>query len=257
MLYNLLLSDIVEISIYSTSIFIFCKWLATDKTKNLLLYFFAYCTLALCAWIAQLPTLTPFLFTYAPIALLLFIVLHEKTLQRNLVTLCSITPARDASSDWIDTVLSSCLTTINANKLITIVIEQNNALDHFLNAPFVINADINKEIFDLLLTSTSYDENKLIWITSKGQIRGINVDWIADQNTQNEALFYTTQSDALILHAHPINRMFMLTYNGKEIKNLSAHHIRTLIKKQLSPISSLKRKGAYRESNTTEKSISG
>jgi hypothetical protein len=49
--------------------------------------------------------------------------------------------------------------------------------------------------------------------------------------------------------------MFMLTYNGKEIKDISAHQVRTLIKKQLSTASS-QPKGAYRENIAPEKHIS-
>jgi len=256
MLYDLLLRDIIEITIYSSCIFLFCTWLKTDKTKNLLGYFFMYSGLVLCAWIIQLPTLSLFLFSYAPIVLLLFIVLHEKTLQRNLVTLCSITPAHTIAQDWLDTLMSSCLTTINADKSITIVIEHNDSLDHFLDVPFMLNADISKNVFDLLLTSESYDEQKMIWITSKGQIRGINVSWITNQKIQDGTLFYTLQSDAIVLSAHPINRMFVLMYNGREIKNISAHQVRTIIKKQLSLSTSPKNTGAYRESTSSEKYLS-
>jgi len=255
MLYDLLLRDIIEITIYSSCIFLFCTWLKTDKTKNLLGYFFAYSALMLGAWVIQLPTLSPFLFSYAPIALLLFIVLHEKTLQRNLIALRSITPAQHIPQDWLDTLISSCLTTINANKHIAVVIEHNDALDHFLDVPFMLNADISKNVFDLLLSSESYDEQKMIWVTKKGQIRGINVSWITHQKALDNTLFYTIQSDAIVLTAHPINRMFILTHNGKEIKNISAHQVLTMIKKQLS-VSSPKQKGAYRESTSPEKPLS-
>src|SRR5260221_10553517 len=146
MFYHLIARDIIEIVFYSSCIFTLCQWLRTDKTKNITIYFFAYCALALSAWIAQLPTLTPFLFTYAPIALLLFIVLHEKTLQRNLVALCSITPARIEHNDWLDTLLSSSLATINANKAITVIIEHKDALDHFVTTPFSINADLTRNV---------------------------------------------------------------------------------------------------------------
>jgi len=255
MLYNLLICDIIEIFVYSSSIFVFCTWLKTDKTKNILMYFFAYCAIALSAWITQLPTLAPFLFAYAPVALLLFIVLHEKILQRNLVSLCSITPAKIQHEDWLETLISGCLTTINANKSITVVIECKDALNYFLDAPFLINADISKNVLDILLSSTSYDEQKMVWIDTNGKIRGINVAWIAHQEKREDALFYTLQSDAIILHAHPINRTFVLTVYGKETRNVTAHQVHTLLKQQLSSFGSSKHKGAYRENNSPEKSL--
>ena len=256
MLYDLLLRDIIEITMYSSCIFLFCIWLKTDKTKNLLGYFFVYSALALCAWNLQLPTLTSFLFSYAPIALLLFIVLHEKTLQRNAIALRSITPAQHIPYDSIDTIISSCLAMINAHKSITVIIERRDALDHFLDTPFMLNADVNKNILDLLLASASYDENKMIWVTHTGYIRGINASWISQDKTKDSTLFYTLQCDALVLNAHPIDRRFMLTYNGKEVKNISAHQVLTLIKKQLSTASSSQSQGVYRENNASEKHIS-
>jgi hypothetical protein len=255
MFYALLLRDIVEITIYSSCIFVFCTWLKTDKTKNIVVYFFAYCAFTLCAWVTQLSTLTPFLFAYAPIALLLFIVLHEKTLQRNLVALCSITPVQSTAQDWLNTVVSSSLAAININKSITLVIEHKDALNYFLDAPFVINADINKNVLDILLSTTSYNEQKMVWITTSGKIRSINVAWVAHQEKREDALFYTLQSDAIILSAHPLNRTFTLTTAGKETKNLSAQQVCIMIKKQLSLSFSRKHKGAYRESTAPEKSL--
>ena len=255
MYHILLLRDIVEILFYSSCTFALCKWLRADKTKNLMSYFFAYCALMLCAWITELSTLTPFLFTYAPVALLLFIVLHEKTLQRNLVSLCSITPARVQHEDWLDTLLSSSLALINTNKSITIVIEHKDALDYFLTAPFMINADMVKNVLDIFLSSTSYDEHKMIWVTTSGIIRGINALWNNHTENKNDALFYTLQSDAIVFHAHPISRTFTLIIRGKETKNLSAHHVRIMIKKQLS-LPSSHTKGAHREKSSTEKTIS-
>ena len=255
MLYTLLLRDIIEVLFYSSCTFAFCTWLKTDKTKNILVYFFAYCTLSLTAWILQLPTLTPFLFSYAPVALLLFIVLHERTLQRNLVALCTITPARNVPQDWLDTIISSCLTIINTNRSITIVIEQKDSLDHFLVAPFIINADINKNVLEILLASPSYDEQKMIWLDSSGKIRSINASWVADTQKNEDAVFYTLQTDAIMVSAHPTSRTFTVISNGTETKNIAAHQARTFIKKQQHGPSSPKQKGAYRENSSPEKSL--
>lgn len=248
MFYHLIMRDIIEIIFYSSCIFTLCQWLRADKTKNITVYFFAYCMLTLSAWVAQMPTLTPFLFSYAPVALLLFIILHEKTLQRNLVTLCSITPARIQHEDWLDTLLSCSLTSINNNKLITVIIEHKEALDHFVNTPFTINADLTKNILDIFLMSAAYDEHKMVWINTAGKLRGINTMW----NNKKE-----TYDNAIIFSAHPVSRAFSVIINGKETKNLSAHHVHTMIKKQLSSLSSSQwPKGAYREYTKSEKTLS-
>jgi hypothetical protein len=248
MLYHLIARDIIEIIFYSSCIFTLCQWLRTDKTKNILIYFIAYCAIAVTAWATQMPTLTLFLFTYAPVALLLFIILHEKTLQRNLVALCSITPARIQHEDWLDTLLSCSLTSINNKKLITILIEHTDALDHFVTTSFAVNADLTKNVLDIFLMSSVYDEHKMIWISTSGKIRGINVTWNSKQEKYD---------NAIIVSAHPISRTFSVIMHGREAKNLSAHHVHTMIKKQLSSLSSSQwTKGVYRGNTKSEKTIS-
>lgn len=266
MYYILLVRDIAEIIFYSSILYAFCSWLKTDRTKNILLYFFAYCSLTLFAWAIQLPTLTPFLFSYAPVALLLFIVLHEKTLQRNLVTLCTITNPKNQQGNWLDTLLSSSLSIINANKMLTVIIENKNSLEPFLTTPFFIEATISRELLDILLSSTMYDEQKMLWLDPNGRIRGINTVWLTDTKKspqgittffdKDNALFYTLNTDAIVFNIHPSTRTFTLIMNGQTIQNLSAHHIQALIKKQLSHTPSTPKKGAYRENVTTEKSVS-
>ncbi|HSC24674.1 MAG TPA: hypothetical protein VLB80_00455 [Candidatus Babeliales bacterium] len=249
MLYVLFLRDCVEILLYTTFLYIFCKWLQVDRTKNLIIYFFAYCIFAIGAWIIQLPTISPFLFTYAPVALLLFIILHEKILQRNLIALCPIVPVRADHDDWLDILISSSLTVINTQKAITIIIENKDSLDYFLTIPFYINANISKHLLDILLISTYYNEQKMIWVDTQGKIRGINAVW------SYETPFHTLQNDAIIISAHPISRTFTFIVSGKETKNISAHHVRMLIKKQLSYRASPSHKGIYREHDSPEKTF--
>ena len=266
MFYILLLQDFIEILFFSSIFYVFCTWLKADHTKNLLLYFLAYCGITIGAWVTQLPTLTPFLFSYAPAALLLFIVLHEKTLQRNLVTLCTIVPAQPIPEEWLDVLLSSSLSLINTNKKITVIIERTNSLDYILKIPFLINTTIGKGILDILLLSNSYDEDKIVLVNANGFIKGINVVWCTKQTKtttlhpvllhKENALFYTLQTDALIFQANPVNRQFTLIMNGKEIVHLSAHQIKVMIKKHLTSNHHIQSKGAYYENSSTEKPLS-
>lgn len=247
-----LLRDIIEIIFYSSIVYCFCLWLKTDKTKNLLIYFLAYCTFTLCSWALQLPTITALLLSYAPIALLLFIIFHEKTLQRNFVTLSAITPAKKHDKDWIDLLLSSSLSIINNNKNISVIIENKQSLEHFLSIPFFINADINKEVLDIFLSSTSYDEKKMVLLNSNGLLRSFNVSW----NDTNTAIFYTMHTDSIICNAYHLSRTFTLIINGTETTNLSAQHARIMLKKQLSITFAKQHKGTYHENTPVEKHIS-
>lgn len=263
MYYILLLRDCAEIIFYSAALYGFCIWLKTDKSKNIVGYFLAYCITALSCWYLQMPTVTHFLSSYAPVALLLFIIMHEKTLQKNLVALRTIRPAVLPQDDWLDTVLSSSLAIINANKSVTVVIEHHNSLENFITTPFFINAVIGKGILDLLLASSSYDDSKMMWIDTTGRLRGINASWHMQAETQQmhfinkqDALFYTLQTDAIVFNLNPITRTFSLIIDGKETNNISAHQTRALIKKELSSQTPLKKKGAYRENNAQQTTTS-
>jgi hypothetical protein len=266
MYYYLFVRDIAEIFCYSFIIYTFCIWLKTDKTKNLLSYFLAYCAITIFSWMVELPTLTPFLFSYAPIALILFIIMHEKTLQRNLVALRTITPVQPYQEDWLDILLSSALAIINNNKSITIVIENKDSLEYFLTTPFFINADISKHILSILFSSNSYDEQKIIWVNTHGQIRGINAIWQTERTEQQittahmlwnkkDALFYTLQCDATIIHINQFVRTFTLVSHGNEIQDIPVHEIKNRIKKQLSQHPAVQTKGFSRENNSHKTSL--
>jgi len=252
MVYDLLFRDIIEIIFYSVCIFTFCQWLKTDKTKNLIIYFFAYAFFIRAAWITQLPTLSFFLCNYAPIALLLFIILHEKTLQRNLVHLRTITPARINHENWLDILISSSLTLINAHKSITVIIEHKDALDYYLTAPFFINADIEKNVLDIFLLNPFYDEQKMIWVNTTGILKSINVIGKFDKEKVDNALFYTIENDAIIFKTNPTSRNFSLFLQGKEVKNLSSHTIYTMIQRELT----FNRKKSINKNSLKEKELS-
>jgi|SRR5690606_7608521 len=263
MLYALLLRDVIEITFYSFIIYAFCIWLKTDKTKNILGYFLSYCITILVAWFFDLPTLATFLLSYSPVAVIILIVLHEKTLQRNLVTLRTITPAQTPDKEWLDIVLSVSLSAINNNQSITFVIENHDALDYFLTAPFFLNANVSKNIFPILLSHSSYDEHKIIWITADGTIRAINTVWKTENTTHSplnaqivfnkkDAIFYTCASDALVLHANPTERAFTLICQGKEIQHISTHSIKNVFTKNLYKNTPTSKEGKSHESNTTK-----
>ena len=265
MFYIVLVRDVAEILFYSLIIYAVCTWLKTDKTKNILAYFLVYCTITLTAWALDMPTLSPFLFSYAPIALILLIIIHEKTLQRNLIALRGISPVHTIPEDWLDTLLSSSLSTLNNNKSITVIIENNDSLDYFLTTPFFINADLGKGILNILLSSSSYEEHKMIWVTKQGQIRGINASW-QEETTQpslvhsttinkKDALFYTLQNDAIIFHSNPHVRKFTIIAQGTEQHGIPVSEIKNTIKKHLSSPVSIKNKGHKNENSTAEKPL--
>jgi len=155
--------------------------------------------------------------------------------------LCSLTPTQQPQEDWLDTIFNATFLLMNNNKSITIIIENRDALEHFLTTPFLINAHLSKDLLHILLTTHFYDHHKMMWVTMHGILRAINSTWFtATEDTpsqaifnKNDALFYTLQCDALVLHAHPIKRLFTLIHQGKEYDAIAPHDIQALLKKLL------------------------
>ena len=211
------------------------------------------------AWAIQLPVITSLLFLYTPAALMLFIMMHQEALQRNLVALKNITPAYAQTDDWLETLLQSCLVIINKNKSVTCVIENHDRLDEFIDFPLLINADMRKGILELLLETPSYDHHKMIWADTHGRLRAINATWkVLDtqqtthqQGTWHEhAMLYSTQTDALVFHVNPITRNFTIIVHNKQFDNVTAHHALKLIQKHITPSKETIIKGDYREASS-------
>ena len=124
--------DPLEILFFITIFYFFSLWLKKDRQKNLLFYFYCYCCVIIIAFYAQLPTLSTMLFLSAPVALMLFILVHQETLQKNFISLKNASAPKILPTDWLEELLRTCLVAINNNKEVLCVIEHRNNLETFL-----------------------------------------------------------------------------------------------------------------------------
>lgn len=175
---------------------------------------------------------------------MLFLMMHQEQLQRNFVALRRLTPARAPSADWLEQLLRSCIVAVNNNKALICVIERNDSLQDFLNAPFMFNAELHNATFDMLVSSTIYNDKKLVWLNDRGTLRGLNATWnIADnellhpQDTillpawQQDALFFTNRTDAIVLGINRENRNFTIITRSKRFEHIPTHNALKFIKK--------------------------
>jgi len=229
--------DVVEIALFSTLIYAFSLWLKCDKQKDLLYYFYGYCAIVLGAYHAQLPTVSFLLFATSPIVIMLFIVIHQETLQKNFVMLRNIMPATVGTTDWLETLIRTVLIAANNNKTVTCVIEHTDSLATIMSSPLAMHIDLEKNMLAMILDSESFEQDKPLWINSKGQLLGMNAvwtetvqqEWLDDaiknlSYAQQEALFFTTKSDAVVLSVNPQTRMFCIIVQGKIFDNINAPH---------------------------------
>jgi hypothetical protein len=233
--------DAIEIILLALLIYYLSLWLKKDRQKNLLFYFYGYCALSAGAYFAQLTTISHLLILFSPLLIMLFVLIHQETLQKNFVALCSITPARSTQSEWLETLMQTIVASMNNQQDIICIIERSQALDDLVSTALPIRTDINKELCNLLLTSHLFDTTGMIWLNTYGMLLGINTTFksIPDElihtdslvSWKQHALFFTTKTDALLLKTHATARTLDIIVHGKEYGGLTTRAALHLLKK--------------------------
>jgi len=234
----------LELLFFFAIIYYFSLWLKRDRQKNLLPYFYVYCFLTLCSHTVQLTTISYFLFLFAPVALMLFALVHQEILQRNFVALNNIVPVTHIQSQWPEALIRSCLVTINNNKKVYCVIEKKDSLQDFIEAQLTLHANLDQTLFKILQESNIFDEKKMVWLNTHGKLIGINASCkkniLQDLTNMDEknittwkqnALLLSIKTDALFFRITPYKRTFDIIFNGKVIDNVKANNALNIIKK--------------------------
>jgi hypothetical protein len=236
--------DLVEIFFFSSIFYYSSLWLRRDRTKNLLFYFYAYGLVGIASYAFALETITLCLFLYAPVAAMIFLMLHQTQLQKNFITAQSITPPQQRR-DWLSTLFQSLLGAVNSNKQIICVIEKFDSLKTVLDSNLSFNAEVDKGLLDILFTSDFFDHNKMILVNHHGSLLAINAtwhsmvdeEWTTDiQNLETwkqDAFLLTNKTDALVLSIDPQTRTATLIAQKKFLENISLNEALLTIKQYL------------------------
>ncbi len=238
--------DLFEIFFFAAVIYYVQLWLRRDNQRNLLLGFYGYCALFFISFYADLPVLRFVLFVFAPSVGMLFIILHQETLQKNFITLRKPTVLPQGKTDWVDELVMCCLTALNRHKDIIVVLERNDLLKNLIHAPYFIYAELKKDVFDILLEKQMPGNDQLLWINQQGKIVSINSSWKTQIDEEwvsedvehlhlwkQQALHMTSKTDTLVLKVNPLTRSFDVIVHASIIEHLTAEQLTTYLKKQL------------------------
>ncbi len=236
--------DFIEIVFFSSLFYYASRWLKKDKQKNLLIPFYSYCALCFSAHYLELTTVSYTLFLFAPVAAMIFIVIHQEQLQRNFISLKNITPAKQVHLDWLETLIKTALLTINNGKKVTYIIEREDSPQDTISTSLQFNAQLEQGLLEILIASSSFDQNRMIWVNTKGQLVGINAEWRTPSSSvefetaaeklpqwKKNALFFTTKTDSIVVHINPTSRTFDVVLNGMVIDRMHATKTLELLKK--------------------------
>lgn len=224
------IKDTIEIFCITNALYFFSIWLKQDRQKPLVIYFYSMCSFVIITYLMELPTLSNSLMALYPTMIMLFILIHQKSLQKNFILLKNTT-ATQITPNWLETLLRSCIIAANNKQPINCLIEGIDSLADHIFVPFMIKSALQPNLLDTLLSSTSYNPNKMLWLSSTGMLLSINAEWqitgqivydkVSDlDNWQKNSILFTAQTDALIFRLNPHNKSFDIITEGKLIEKI-------------------------------------
>lgn len=220
-------SALLEIAIFSVIFYSFLRWLAQDKQKNLIGWFYGYVCMYSLAWQLNLMTIHLFLVLGAPFMLFIFCMLHQKTLQKNFISLNALqSPTQITHNHWLEELMQACLHGINTKKEIFVFIERADSLDLFLSASYFIKAPIQQPLLQLLMNNA--DDQITLWVTHNGMLQALNPHYLTSEDTywmakeiqqlptwQQKALLITQSSTTIAFSISPLSRQCTVIINDK------------------------------------------
>ena len=256
--------DIIEILFFSTCFYYLMVWLNKDREKRLLPSFFGYCALTFVSHALHLSTITYSLFLFAPAIIMLFMFMHQDTLQRNMIALKNISTASTIAQDWLSCTMRNSLKALHDNKSMLILIEHTDALSSFLKAEYIIQTPVSDDALNLLTENGLCTAQHMLWIRTNGTVQGVNASWKASWHPNaytdtnewvDDAIAYTTKTDALIIKSNAQTQSYTIACNGHVTHDLTVDQTAKIVRKQINQSSPSMEKGfSHDRSHAQEKS---
>ncbi|MDR3646446.1 MAG: hypothetical protein P4L22_02815, partial [Candidatus Babeliales bacterium] len=234
--------DLVEILIFSTLFYAFSIWLRKDKQKNLLPTFYLMNIALITTNITCMHTIYNFLIHFWSVIVMLFVLIHQNTLQKNFIALKNLTPTKNKDENWFEDFMRSCLIAMNNKKEIITVIEGKDSFEYFINSSFTIKTAMNQELLNALINSPSFDNQKMVWISHNGILKAINSTWKIEndllwaqdeyQNIEKwkqDAILFSSKMDSLIFKTNINKRSFDIIVHGKLIEDVAPNNAINII----------------------------
>lgn len=244
--------DSAEIMFFIVVMFYWLRWLNTDKEKNLATLFFLYSLVAIGSYYYELTAISILFIGGLPLIVVIFVMLHQKSLQQNFISINRLPPPQEESLNlsWLNDLMSFALSALYKHQDIVFIIERNNNLSLLLTSSCVVQALLSKEFLELLTGPETATPTYNFWLTHTGTMVGINTSlnypldstWLAEEihhipRWQQEALYITTKTDAIIFRGSFTTKTFTIIMEGKCSENISPQQTMTLLKRSINHLS--------------------
>lgn len=217
--------DLFEIILLSFLCHRWLVWLHNDKQKPLLGYFLSYCLLWFASILLQLQTIITFLYATLPIALLGFILVHRRVLQKNYIALYKIKPEKNIEPHWLQHIVGFCL---QASTDISILLEHTAGIADMVHIGIPLCAPLSRDVLSFIGKSSDFNPANYILADTHGQLLGINVAWQGELNNQafktqdGRTYYHVTDSDACMIYYMHTKRTFTVVLKHKVYADLQA-----------------------------------
>lgn len=234
--------DCFEIFICSYISYRWIHFLKKDITKPLVQYYYLFCALTGVTVLFNLPTLTTAHLFFLPTISVIFFLVHQRTLQKNIIQITSNTHKNTAitlNDEWT-TVLMQSMGRVPKHKLpFFCIIERNHALALLVENPCPLNAAISEPFLRILVESEQLHKNTLLWVQDNGAVRGVNCTFIHTLqddhiNTKNDivaqATLVSAHIDAIIIGRLHTDHGYTVIAQGVQLEQVSIAHAIRIIK---------------------------
>jgi hypothetical protein len=162
---------------------------------------------------------------------MLFILFHERMIQKNFITISNKKESKDNKGNWIQDLIRGTLFAINSKKDFICIIEKDDNLSNFIKTKCLFYADLKQDIFEILIEKQIENNNYFIWTNDKGKLIAINCNWNLDNDSymiqdnmpkwKQDAIFITSYTDVIIFKTNAISRTIDFIMKGKIIENIN------------------------------------
>lgn len=225
----LCIKDALELLCLSFLCYRWLRWLQQDKQKPLLHYFYSYCALLIISSSLQLTTMLFVLNYSAPLVMMLFVLIHQHTLQKNFVGLYKIKPAQADTADWLQHIIGFCL---QAHTDLSLLLEHTTDMHELINAEISLRAPVSRELLNFIARSPDFNPEQYIYADTQGHVLGINAHWkkplaltALDEQPIEKASYYLIDSDGCMIHYTHKTRTFTIVIKQKIYPKLSAAQV--------------------------------
>lgn len=241
--------DLIEIGILAFSIYRFTRWLKQDEYKNLTWYLYAWSGVTITSWLLELHTINAIAIYCWPAALVLLIIVHQKTIQRRFITHQQVIPAQRLNHEaWVSQLVRFAYLALHGHKELTFCIQGTQSLQDAIIEGVELHIPTQHNTLQLLITSSAVHHTSTIIIGVDGQLLYYNAKLQAPYTHETDQQKYlhdwhqysinvTAHYDCVMVKLSPTTHQFDIAAQGTVVTGVMAEQAQATIIRYLKKLS--------------------